>query len=131
MYYAIVDDSGRVHEWTDEGSRPFLDAMVDGSGGAVVEFSNGEFLQEVFAGSLDDFIIRDGLCFFEPLAENVARREMQSALDNLPQTLAESSAAMSDLSDQQDAYESDTDAALFDIVDYIEALEARIAALEA
>ena len=57
-------------------------------------------------------------------AAGVAMAERQAIINGLPEVV-------SAMDVEQEAYATDTDAALFDLTDYVAELEARIAALEA
>lgn len=124
MAYARIDENSRILEWSYE----HLDGMD-------AEFSNGEYIDATATHGLEDFVIRDGVAYFEPTPEKLAAIESEITLEKLDaqhdEYAIETDAALFDLDAAQIGYEADTDAALFDLVDYISSLEARIEQLEA
>lgn len=67
----------------------------------------------------------------EAIAARATMARRENIADELDDYMYDTDVALLDLDAAQYLYETDTDAALFDLVDYVASLEARIAELEA
>ena len=103
MSYAKTDERGRIEYWYEDECEPGL-----------TEFSNGEYVNAMCVDGLEDFVIRDGVAYFEPTPEKIERyeeaqrrTEHQEIMDSLPDALADLSVMVSDntidTADLQDA----------------------------
>lgn len=110
--FATVNELGRILEISEDR---WNDAQVELT-------DTGDILTSEHP--VQEYVVVGGSAVYQPTQVYTDEQLRKAEAEALPGVVGA-------LSDQQDAYESDTDAALFDIVDYIEALEARIAALEA
>lgn len=71
MAYAKVDSENRIIEWSYEHLNGF-----------DVEFSNGDYVDEVCVDGVEDFIIENGKAIFSPKAE----KEIMSLKKKLSET---------------------------------------------
>ena len=80
MAYAKVDLENRILEWSYEHLN-----------GYDVEFSNGEYVDEVCVDGLEDFVIKDGKAIFSPMAEKKIKplKQMLSDTDHIPAKIFE------------------------------------------
>lgn len=105
MPYARIDENSRIIEWS-----------YDQLDGFVTEFSNGDYVDTTATHGVEDFVIRDGVAYFEPTAE----KQQQILKEQLAATATDDlEVAICELAEQQAAYESDVNAALCELYDLI------------
>ena len=80
MAYAKIDSNNRILEWSYEHLNEY-----------DVEFSNGEYVDEVCVDGLEDFVIKDGKAIFSPMAEKKIKslKQMLSDTDHIPAKIFE------------------------------------------
>lgn len=105
MAFAKIDENSRIVNWSED--------RLDGFD---TEFQNGDYVNEKCINGVNDFVIRDGMAYFEPTEE--------SAKEVLERKLSETEAddvqaAICELAAQQIAYENDVNAALCELYDLI------------
>lgn len=69
MAYARIDSQNRIIGWSYE--------KLDGFD---VEFSNGEYIDEVCTNGVQDFIIEDGKAVYSPLQHEPTTEDIMNAL---------------------------------------------------
>lgn len=69
MPYAKIDSEKRIIEWS-----------YDKLTGLDVEFSNGEYVDEVCTNGVEDFIIENGIAIYSPLEREPKLDEILNAL---------------------------------------------------
>lgn len=67
MYYAKVDEENRIIDWSED--------RLDGLN---VEFSNGNYIDEVETNGVHDFVIIDGEAVFRPTEESIYMAKKRS-----------------------------------------------------
>lgn len=90
--YARIDQDSRLLEWNWE---PW--------DGLDIEIGNAEIIDQLCRNGIEDFVIRDGMAYFEPTPEKAAqyeeetrRAELDEMIDELPDAVADLSEAVSD-----------------------------------
>ena len=105
MAFAKIDENDRIVNW----SKDHLD-------GFDTEFQNGDYVDEKCVNGVNDFVIRDGVAYFEPTKESVKEALMRKLSETETNDVQ---AAICELAEQQIAYESDVNAALCELYDLI------------
>lgn len=105
MAFAKIDENGRIVNWSED----HLD-------GFDTEFQNGDYVDEKCVNGVNDFVIRDGVAYFEPTKESVKEAHMRKLSETETNDVQ---AAICELAEQQIAYESDVNAALCELYDLI------------
>ena len=103
MAFAKIDENGRIVNWSED----HLD-------GFDTEFQNGDYVDEKCVNGVNDFVIRDGVAYFEPTKESVKEALMRKLSETETNDVQ---AAICELAEQQIAYESDVNAALCELYD--------------
>ena len=105
MAFAKIDENSRIVNWSED----HLD-------GFDTEFQNGDYVDEKCVNGVNDFVIRDGVAYFEPTKESVKEALMRKLSET---ETNDAQAAICELAEQQIAYESDVNAALCELYDLI------------
>lgn len=105
MAFAKIDENGRIVNWSED----HLD-------GFDTEFQNGDYVDEKCVNGVNDFVIRDGVAYFEPTKESAKEALMRKLSETETNDVQ---AAICELAEQQIAYESDVNAALCELYDLI------------
>ena len=105
MAFAKIDENGRIVNWSEDHLDDF-----------DTEFQNGDYVDEKCVNGVNDFVIRDGVAYFEPTKESVKEALMRKLSETETNDVQ---AAICELAEQQIAYESDVNAALCELYDLI------------
>lgn len=105
MAFAKIDENGRIVNWSEDHLDDF-----------DTEFQNGDYVDEKCVNGVNDFVIRDGVAYFEPTKESAKEVLMRKLSDTETNDVQ---AAICELAEQQIAYESDVNAALCELYDLI------------
>ena len=105
MAFAKIDENGRIVNWSEDHLDDF-----------DTEFQNGDYVDEKCVNGVNDFVIRDGVAYFEPTKESVKEALMRKLSETETNDVQ---AAICELAEQQIAYENDVNAALCELYDLI------------
>ena len=105
MAFAKIDENGRIVNWSEDHLDEF-----------DTEFQNGDYVDEKCVNGVNDFVIRDGVAYFEPTKESVKEALMRKLSETETNDVQ---AAICELAEQQIAYENDANAALCELYDLI------------
>ena len=109
MAFAKIDENSRIVNWSEDHLDDF-----------DTEFQNGDYVDEKCVNGVNDFVIRDGVAYFEPTKESVKEALMRKLSETETNDVQ---AAICELAEQQIAYESDVNAALCELYDLISGFE--------
>lgn len=112
MARAQIDQNNRIVTWIRNEDLSLEDAD-DILALFPVEFSNQELIDNTVSYSTSDFVIRDGLAYYEPLKESVEAMAHSMAIEYAPEHLSdtddaichlyEETLAQQEIMDEQDA----------------------------